>query len=463
MPEDFDNYDGWLAARLKRVRARAEMMAPPPVPRSRGRARSLTVVAAGSSLLALAAGGVIAVNLTAKHVAPSPRPSRTPVTVPVSPSVGPRATPTPTAAPSPTLEAVSPAGAVISDWIGSSTYIVRLVNDGGTTVASTRARSWSGYPHLRGSSAFASTIPTSELDTRLYYLDGDTTIRYLKADGSSGVAAEVPGTSTTRPAFSVSPDDTRIAVSLMTWTNQHFHEQAYVEDLGTGAHHVALFNVDGNLGTDSSTATTWLEMPLGWHDGDIVYGQTSPWNQYIIRPDLPVYNGYSLVDPTSGAQVLSLCQYDGQVLALFGIFTTPPTAGGVLCQTGPFAATQVQLRSWSGAIIEKLGDGACAEPAAVAPDGTVALWDGGNFSGVCPPNPQGKTRIVRGRATTEVSAIGSPVGWIDDGHLVVINQKGGYIDNGDLTNPMQVLTVSSGRLTTASFEGLFVGAVPGGL
>ncbi|HEV3096905.1 MAG TPA: hypothetical protein VG104_07140, partial [Candidatus Dormibacteraeota bacterium] len=64
-------------------------------------------------------------------------------------------------------------------------------------------------------------LPTISIsNTRVYYPDGPTAVRYLARDGSTGLATSLPKPSAkTRAVFSVSPDDQRIAIAVFDWSN----------------------------------------------------------------------------------------------------------------------------------------------------------------------------------------------------------------------------------------------------
>src|SRR5467141_1134562 len=96
--------------------------------------------------------------------------------------------PTPAASPSPAL-------AVMVDlFAGDNTYDIALVAVDGRVVA--RA-----HTQKRTEIADAIELPyVSASNSRVYYLDRDRDIRYLKADGTSGLVTSVPGSATVHAA-----------------------------------------------------------------------------------------------------------------------------------------------------------------------------------------------------------------------------------------------------------------------
>ena len=116
-----------------------------------------------------------------------------------------RATPTVSAiagtpSPSASTSAATPslaAAVVLSTWFSSPTYAISLVGGAGRVLASATATS----PTI---GILQVPTPTSESNTRVYYLDGNTTVRYLAPDGSTGVAAQVSAPSGSVVEFAVS-------------------------------------------------------------------------------------------------------------------------------------------------------------------------------------------------------------------------------------------------------------------
>src|SRR5215471_12797183 len=105
----------------------------------------------------------------------------------------------------------------------------------------------------------------SASNTRVYYLDGDQQVRWFKADGSSGYATSVPGSSRIHATFAVSPDETRIAVSLLDYSVSPVGLRIYVEDLAGGGHHSLIY-----------TSTNHYVWPIGWHAGNLVVAYLGP-------------------------------------------------------------------------------------------------------------------------------------------------------------------------------------------
>lgn len=329
-------------------------------------------------------------------------------------------TPAASATPSARPSAAPPLGIVLGDFVRNPSYTVSLFNTDGQTVASATGRSWSGYSSNVGGEEVS--LPVSASTSRIYYLDGDTDVRYLTPDGATP-ATRVPGSPTARIAFAVSPDDLRIAVAVLTWpTKNTFHERLYVENLAGGGNHLELLTVDNMNTRLDGPRMLW---PAGWHQGSLVLGAGLPTNQYppgAIYPD--AQGGYRLVDPATGKQRSAVCT-DGDV-------SSPPSAAGVLCRL----TYQLQVRLWSGGPGTDIGpSGAGGFPAAISPSGVVAI--------------QG-TLVANGRTTPLASnaADGSPSGWLDDTHLIMyVMQSSGVVgtQNGTL-HPVPA--------------GVFVGSLP---
>src|SRR3989442_13971513 len=183
----------------------------------------------------------------------------------VAPS-GPRTTashlrPSPTRAPSNTLLVMT------TPVAAQGRYGIEIVSVDGAVVASSTA-----------------TVPTQPMggpgpplvgttNDRVYFREGDTAIRWLAQDGSTGDATTVPGGLMRRIGFAVSPDDTRIAVAALQYRlDQQVPAvqslRLYVQSLG-----------GERKSTDIFTSTTVAEAPIGWHRGTLVIAFRVPYAQ----------------------------------------------------------------------------------------------------------------------------------------------------------------------------------------
>jgi hypothetical protein len=376
-------------------------------------------------------------------------------------------TPTPTTCPATTS---SDAAVVLTDWVDSPTYTVNLVDTDGCVVASATAHTWPGYTPPDATTETA-TMPTSESATRVYFLDGDSTVRYLALDGSTGVAAELPGSVTARVSFSVSPDNSRIAFSVMSWGSAGFEEQSYVEDLGTGANRTELFTIsDGPPGLGGGGVA---EEPIGWVNGDIIYGLLGAVNQYSPGPFPPPFDAYHVAKPSNGQRLGSICGGSGNAWVFqSGIYTALPTATGVLCRVGDqedqFVGTLV-LVSWSGSQLRTIGDAACATPAAVSPGGSVAM--AGQVKVGTPPGEcssgSNQIKVIPNGTSRTLAATGLVEGWMDDTRLVVDASTNlsefPFIPSGPPFPRLEIVNVGNGMTAMVAVKGLFAGSVPSGI
>jgi hypothetical protein len=173
-------------------------------------------------------------------------------------SSSPLATPTATS-PTPTAASPSPTpiptrngayAVVVKNFLveTGSTYTLSIVAPDGHVAASTTARKRT-VPYVQ-----VGNLSTSA--TTVYYLDGDADVRFLRPDRSTGLATHITLGSKQAAAFAVSPDNLRIAVSVLDYTRYPVSTRLYVEDLHGGTNHVQLFY--------SSNVMEW---PIGWHAG----------------------------------------------------------------------------------------------------------------------------------------------------------------------------------------------------
>jgi hypothetical protein len=248
--------------------------------------------------------------------------------------------------PAPSAVAASALAVVEAASFNAGTYTVSLVTAQGDVVATATGTTPSDY--------VASSQPalTSTSDSRVYYEDGNSDIDYLMPSGQHGLAFTV-----TRPAgaaigFAVSPDDSRVAVAVLTNFNGQSEppsstSRMYLMAIGGGTQ-LTLF--DGNSGS-STHPLTW---PVGWDGSDLVVGQSLPAFFYGLHSQDPC-SGWgercasqlSEFDPARKVFGQPLCAGDEQHLS--GV----PTASGIACEVtdgtthGPGSELLVSY-SWTG-------------------------------------------------------------------------------------------------------------------
>ncbi len=185
-----------------------------------------------------------------------------------------------------------------------------------------------------GDWGFQPSVSTS--NSAVYYLDGDSALMRLRPGGSPEHVRDLPGTPSVHAAFAVSPDDSRIAIALLTYgptpagpgvaKANYIGMTLYVEDLD-GSHHVDLFS--------SPTIAEW---PVGWHGSDLVIAVSLAQIPGLGLDPHPYYAfaGIHVADASTGTRKASLCNGS----AVLGL----ATAAGVLC-----AAPDGTVESdWSG-------------------------------------------------------------------------------------------------------------------
>jgi hypothetical protein len=228
--------------------------------------------------------------------------------------------------------------------------------------------------------------------TRVYYLNGGVDVRYLAPDGASDHITYLKLNPTNEQAgFSVSPDDTRIAVSVFTYdlTSPPTFKgmRLYVE------------NLDGTNHLDIFSSTSLAEFPVGWVGGHLILAVSQPvcCQQRPINPYGA--SAYHVVNADNADRLVTLCSPDAAPEG-------PIEPFGVLCgSTGP-----PSFLSWDGGPLR--APAAIPSPGphlnAASPDGqlvavsqaTISIWgpNGGNDN---------------------LTVSGDVYGWPDNTHVVM--------------------------------------------
>jgi hypothetical protein len=132
--------------------------------------------------------------------------------------------------------------------------------------------------------AFLPTLSTS--NTRVYFPDGPTAVRYLGRDGSTGLATTLPTpTAKTRAVFSVSPDDQRIAIAVFDWSNP-----------GPMISTVTVQDLQGGHSVEVERSTTLYGWPVGWHGANLVLARMPAFGG---APNPNAANAYQLINPST--------------------------------------------------------------------------------------------------------------------------------------------------------------------
>ena len=316
----------------------------------------------------------------------------------------------------------SPVAVVVSNE--GPRYSVSLVRADGRVLASTNAavRSVTEVPNpYDGSPTASAQLPEiSASGSRVYFLDGNSTLRFLRPDGRTGVATQLPGSAKSQAGFAISPDDKRIAVSLIDFSQaltSGTRMRLYVEDLG-GGHRIELLS--------SESVTEW---PIGWTAGKLVVavGQLN-----LDGPEpYGAMEGYQVVDPVSGRVMHRICAG--------GITVGPPAPAGISCED--------VVVDWDGheRVIPDRPKSACN---GLSPAGSLLA---------CGPNPGVVIDLRHGQSRT-LPADARPLGWVDEGHLIFT-----YSDPVSGSPPLHILDVGTGTITPVGKGGLVFARLPGGL
>ena len=259
--------------------------------------------------------------------------------------------------------------------------------------------------------------------SRVYYLDGDTLVRYAAVDGSAGVAATVPGGANAHATFAVSPNDARIAVSVIDYSTSPPRMRMYVEDLASGGNHIDLF--------DSSSVYEW---PVGWHGGDLVVAVGRAFSLGDAPNPYQAVDGYLLVDPATGKRISTIGSASCQVTGWL-------SPAGTAC----VGSAGIGAIDWSGKLTifaERTG----LSVGTLSPDGLqIAGCCSGTGESVALINASGSTRPIR--------LAGHYIAWADATRLLAATQINGTYTMVDL---------SSGALTPMHpmlLEGIFPGSL----
>jgi hypothetical protein len=238
----------------------------------------------------------------------------------------------------------------------------------------------------------------------------------------------VPGSPTAVSLFSVSPDDSRIAVVVEDGSHQpNINLRLYVEDLHGGGHHVDIYSTTISNGKGGSTL--W---PMGWHGSDLVLAVVTP---CAFEP-LPTPLAWHVADSATAIRKANIAGPNC-------ILSWWPSPSGVVCvDTSTHHATAYD---WTGAARVGLPVNPSDFQSGFAPSGHSFFFTTGIFIGAPPP----ATRLLSVSPGVDVTVNGH-IGcqWIDDQTVLATDA---------------VIAYPSGAVTPLSTPEQCAGRFPGGL
>lgn len=292
------------------------------------------------------------------------------------------------------------------------TYDVALIGVQGQVVTRVTAK----LPLLKGNQTVELPLVSASNDL-VYYRDGDTDIRSLSPAGVSALVKAIAQGSISILAFAVSPDDQRIAVSLISQASDpnRNSSRGYVEDLADSANHVDLF---------SNTAGDAIRWPVGWHGSDIVDAAGTQCGGYGSASGAACAAGYHVISSADGARRATVCETPAQPPNATNN-TNPsglPVTGGVACvqalyyndgTTAPEG--HILTVQWSGQHTTLVN----ADKNGVLPYGDCYLAPGAGQMACTANSSQALTLIAAGAPPHNLGRRYNVLGWIDATHLLV--------------------------------------------
>lgn len=247
--------------------------------------------------------------------------------------------------------------------------------------------------------------------THVYFLDGETQINALAMDGTVSTIKDIAAPPNSDVLFSVSPDDSRMAVSILTFATTFqpagpFTERMYVEDLTTTTNRVALYS--------SSKRGEW---PVGWHAGKLVVGIGNP-DPYDLENPYGV-TGYEVMDPGTGRTLAKLDCSQGLVVSA----GTACLTGGCTVSTSTICVpTQLFHERWDGTKQPIPLPGGVGQNIVSGWRDTELSPDGSRVAAELVTDPatsSTETAVIEGGSIVFTTERGVPLGWLDENHLLV--------------------------------------------
>jgi hypothetical protein len=275
--------------------------------------------------------------------------------------------------------------------------------------------------------------------SHVYFLDGDSIVKSLAPNGAVATVMDLGVGSSQQAVFAVSPDDRRIAVSLLDNLNYPVRTQLYVEDVGTGGNRADLFS--GIV----------LEWPIGWHQGSLVLAVGINAHPQDCRDTFSYSTlGYNVANAATGDRLRTTCDQRTS-------YYPPVPAGSVCPNNSAIGDRSTLVESWDGDSRTLSNVGGCPQNGALSTDG---MWVASKLGAAPGGGCTGQNNIYllgRDDKVSQTNAHGAPEGWIDPAHLVVMAEP---ISSSATRS---ILDVRSNSVTELGGVGFFGGSLPGGL
>jgi hypothetical protein len=275
---------------------------------------------------------------------------------------------------------------------------------------------------------------------RVYFLDGDKDVRYVAPDGSTGLATRVPGNSQSVSVFAVSPDDRRIAVTVLDYRSHPVAIRLYVEDLIGARNRVELPVAYGSY---------WW--PFGWHAGNLVLAGSPDRNPGWVE-------SLQVMNPSNGRTVAALGS------SSCGPAGSLPTQAGLACWANyqdPLSGRWEMAAGtidWSGKVTIFSTTGVFKGGLSISPDGRYLLagFDRDGTMKLISSPAMGSTAVI----LPGVHGWASTGGWLDSVHVVIGAIAGGPENRAP---GLMVVDIQAQSATTLVERMYLVGRLPGGL
>jgi hypothetical protein len=328
--------------------------------------------------------------------------------------------------------------------LGSDSYDVSLVAVDGTPARNAHAarRAPITVPSPSGPQTALDLPYVSATRTTVYYLDGDTQVRSLvPGQADQKLVTTIPGSATAHAGFSVSPDDSRIAVSVIDYGGSQPALRLLVGPLG------------GQLNQIFASTSDFV-WPVGWHSGAIVLATQNGPPFVDTRLQLNPYGAlaYHLADP-SNANRLGVIGHPEDSIGCWppsGLLTVAGTACYLSAfngQTGAYA-----ILNWQGNRYFEPRPASWDAAASVAPEPSatsviVCCQGDSDYGQFVLSGPDGSSVTpLRGRRSDWAC-------WIDGSHIM-----SGSSDSAGSSGA--VFDVSTGGVATTGEIGICAAVLP---